>query len=173
MMEYFPEDKRPPCHPTPQGHPRTRHHGRPRRPHYGYSLIRALADRSSLTLKEGTVYPILARLDRDGLVSSQWVESAQGPPPANTTNSPPPAAPSSPNSAPNFCPWFPSSNLNNTAQRKNMNTCPESVSKVVNDYTQRLQLHLQRVPPQEASEFLKARTVRGVPQHVEELPCRL
>ncbi|MFN7935391.1 MAG: PadR family transcriptional regulator [Bryobacteraceae bacterium] len=48
--------------------------------HYGYSLIRALADRSSLTLKEGTVYPILARLDRDGLVLSQWVESQQGPP---------------------------------------------------------------------------------------------
>ena len=49
-------------------------------PHYGYSLIRALSESSSIALKEGTVYPILARLDRDGLVRSEWVESAQGPP---------------------------------------------------------------------------------------------
>ncbi len=48
--------------------------------HYGYSLIRVLAERGSLTLKEGTIYPILARLDREGLVRSEWVESDQGPP---------------------------------------------------------------------------------------------
>src|SRR5262245_52766243 len=48
--------------------------------HYGYSMIRALSARTSLALKEGTVYPILGRLDRDGLVRSEWVESAQGPP---------------------------------------------------------------------------------------------
>ena len=48
--------------------------------HYGYSLIRALSESSSIALKEGTVYPILARLDRDGLVRSEWVESVQGPP---------------------------------------------------------------------------------------------
>jgi PadR family transcriptional regulator PadR len=48
--------------------------------HYGYSLIRVLAESSSISLKEGTIYPILARLDRDGLVRSEWVESAQGPP---------------------------------------------------------------------------------------------
>jgi len=52
------------------------YHGR----HYGYSLIRVLSERGSIALKEGTVYPILARLDRDGLVGSEWVESAQGPP---------------------------------------------------------------------------------------------
>lgn len=48
--------------------------------HYGYSLVRALTETGSISLKEGTVYPILARLDRDGLVRSEWVESDQGPP---------------------------------------------------------------------------------------------
>jgi len=48
--------------------------------HYGYSLIRVLSENSSISLKEGTIYPILARLDRDGLVRSGWVESDQGPP---------------------------------------------------------------------------------------------
>ncbi len=48
--------------------------------HYGYSLVRVLTESGSISLKEGTVYPILARLDRDGLVQSEWVESAQGPP---------------------------------------------------------------------------------------------
>jgi PadR family transcriptional regulator, regulatory protein PadR len=48
--------------------------------HYGYSLIRELSENSSISLKEGTVYPILGRLDRDGLVRSEWVESDQGPP---------------------------------------------------------------------------------------------
>ena len=48
--------------------------------HYGYSLVRVLCERGSISLKEGTIYPILARLDRDGLVRSEWVESGQGPP---------------------------------------------------------------------------------------------
>ena len=52
------------------------YHGR----HYGYSLVRALSASGSISLKEGTIYPILARLDRDGLVRSEWVESDQGPP---------------------------------------------------------------------------------------------
>jgi PadR family transcriptional regulator PadR len=48
--------------------------------HYGYSLVRVLCERGSISLKEGTIYPILARLDRDSLVASEWVESDQGPP---------------------------------------------------------------------------------------------
>lgn len=48
--------------------------------HYGYSLVRVLTEHGSISLKEGTIYPILARLDRDGLVRSEWVESDQGPP---------------------------------------------------------------------------------------------
>jgi PadR family transcriptional regulator, regulatory protein PadR len=52
------------------------YHGR----HYGYSLVRVLSESGSISLKEGTIYPILARLDRDGLVRGEWVESDQGPP---------------------------------------------------------------------------------------------
>jgi PadR family transcriptional regulator PadR len=48
--------------------------------HYGYSLVRVLTETGSMSIKEGTIYPILARLDRDGLVRSEWVESDQGPP---------------------------------------------------------------------------------------------
>jgi PadR family transcriptional regulator PadR len=48
--------------------------------HYGYSLVRVLSENGSISLKEGTVYPILARLERDGLVRSEWLESDQGPP---------------------------------------------------------------------------------------------
>lgn len=48
--------------------------------HYGYSLVRVLSERGAASLKEGTVYPILARLDREGTVRSEWVESEQGPP---------------------------------------------------------------------------------------------
>jgi PadR family transcriptional regulator, regulatory protein PadR len=48
--------------------------------HYGYSLVRVLTGSGSISIKEGTIYPILARLDRDGLVRSEWMESDQGPP---------------------------------------------------------------------------------------------
>jgi PadR family transcriptional regulator, regulatory protein PadR len=48
--------------------------------HYGYSLVRNLAGPGPVELKEGTIYPILARLAREGLVHSDWVESNQGPP---------------------------------------------------------------------------------------------
>jgi PadR family transcriptional regulator, regulatory protein PadR len=48
--------------------------------HYGYSLVRVLTETGSMSIKEGTIYPILARLDRDGLVRSEWMESDQGPP---------------------------------------------------------------------------------------------
>ena len=50
------------------------------RTHYGYSLVRNLAGPGSVELKEGTIYPILARLAREGLVYSEWTESSQGPP---------------------------------------------------------------------------------------------
>ncbi len=48
--------------------------------HYGYSLVKALSERGAGGLKEGTIYPILARLDREGAVRSEWVASDQGPP---------------------------------------------------------------------------------------------
>ena len=50
------------------------------RSHYGYSLIKHLTGGNGVELTEGTIYPILARLAREGLVSAEWVESRQGPP---------------------------------------------------------------------------------------------
>lgn len=41
---------------------------------YGYQLIKNLAEGSGgvFTFKEGTLYPVLHALERDGLVSSFW-----------------------------------------------------------------------------------------------------
>ena len=50
------------------------------RSHYGYSLIRHLTGGNGIELTEGTIYPILSRLAREGLVSAAWAESHQGPP---------------------------------------------------------------------------------------------
>jgi DNA-binding PadR family transcriptional regulator len=43
-------------------------------PLHGYGVIEALRSRSggALDLPEGTVYPALHRLERDGLLSSEW-----------------------------------------------------------------------------------------------------
>ncbi len=43
-------------------------------PAHGYALIESLAARSGgeFQLPEGTVYPALHRLERDGLVTSDW-----------------------------------------------------------------------------------------------------
>ena len=49
-------------------------------PHYGYSLIRHLARGRGIDLTEGTIYPILSRLLREELISSEWRESHKGPP---------------------------------------------------------------------------------------------
>ena len=47
---------------------------------YGLDIIRRLQTQSDLLLAEGTIYPILSRLKRDGLVESNWVESESGHP---------------------------------------------------------------------------------------------
>lgn len=41
---------------------------------YGYELLTRLKERSegSFALKEGTLYPILYRLEDDGLIASSW-----------------------------------------------------------------------------------------------------
>lgn len=43
-------------------------------PTHGYGLVEALRDRSGgvFNLAEGTVYPALYRLERQGLVTSSW-----------------------------------------------------------------------------------------------------
>jgi PadR family transcriptional regulator PadR len=48
--------------------------------HYGYSLVRTISGTGDIDLTEGTIYPILGRLAKEGLVQSEWVESSQGPP---------------------------------------------------------------------------------------------
>ena len=48
--------------------------------HYGYSLIKRITKGQNVSINEGTIYPILSRLTREGLVYTEWVESSQGPP---------------------------------------------------------------------------------------------
>ena len=50
------------------------------RPRYGFDLVRTLAEADSLVTSEGTIYPLLSRLRRDGLVTTAWHESPSGPP---------------------------------------------------------------------------------------------
>ena len=40
-------------------------------PAYGYSLLQRLADRG-LEIDQGSLYPLLRRLDEQGLLSSEW-----------------------------------------------------------------------------------------------------
>ena len=48
--------------------------------HYGFELVKTLAAADGLLTSEGTIYPLLARLRRDGTVETKWRESAAGPP---------------------------------------------------------------------------------------------
>ncbi len=50
------------------------------RQRYGYEVVQALSRVDGMLVSEGTVYPILGRLKRDGLVVSEWRESRAGPP---------------------------------------------------------------------------------------------
>ena len=47
---------------------------------YSFDLVRALGDTEGLVTSEGTLYPLLGRLRREGMVQSTWRESATGPP---------------------------------------------------------------------------------------------
>jgi PadR family transcriptional regulator PadR len=47
---------------------------------YGFELAKELAAADGLVTSEGTVYPLLARLRREGLVETYWQESREGPP---------------------------------------------------------------------------------------------
>jgi PadR family transcriptional regulator len=50
-------------------------------PRYGYQLSTALAELGKpLAASEGTLYPLLRRLQREGLVEATWQESPDGPP---------------------------------------------------------------------------------------------
>ena len=44
---------------------------------YGLEILRRLDSDAGLTIPEGTIYPLLARMKADGLVDAQWVVEAQ------------------------------------------------------------------------------------------------
>ena len=50
-----------------------------REPKYTSDIITQLRN-AELVVVEGTIYPLLSRLQKDGLLSHEWQESEQGPP---------------------------------------------------------------------------------------------
>ena len=51
-------------------------------PMYGYQMVKELQTRSEgyFEIEQGTLYPALHRLERDGMVRSQWQILGEGPP---------------------------------------------------------------------------------------------
>ena len=47
---------------------------------YGYDIVRKLRNIEGLLVTEGTIYPILSRLKREGFVQTTIKESNEGPP---------------------------------------------------------------------------------------------
>lgn len=47
---------------------------------YAFEIVRELGRVDGLVTSEGTIYPLLSRLRREGLVETTWQESASGPP---------------------------------------------------------------------------------------------
>lgn len=50
-----------------------------REPKYTSDIIMQLRE-AELVVVEGTIYPLLSRLQKDGLLAHEWQESEQGPP---------------------------------------------------------------------------------------------
>lgn len=50
-----------------------------REQHYGYSLIAALSKVLQAEMAEGTIYPLLSRLQRDGMIDAYWQIQPSGP----------------------------------------------------------------------------------------------
>ncbi|MFN8052583.1 MAG: PadR family transcriptional regulator [Acidimicrobiales bacterium] len=49
-------------------------------PRYGFDLVRSLSERPGMETGEGTVYPLLTRLRKEGKVDTTWHPSESGPP---------------------------------------------------------------------------------------------
>jgi PadR family transcriptional regulator, regulatory protein PadR len=47
---------------------------------HGYAIVKELHSLGKLVAGESTVYPVLKRLEADGLLTSRWVEAQSGPP---------------------------------------------------------------------------------------------
>jgi|SRR5579859_6158774 len=50
------------------------------RERYGFELVQNLAEVDGMVTSEGTIYPLLTRLRKDGEVETFWQESSSGPP---------------------------------------------------------------------------------------------
>ena len=49
-------------------------------PSYGYEMVSKLQDRGLELVSEGSIYPLLSRLQKKGLIEGYFVESSGGPP---------------------------------------------------------------------------------------------
>lgn len=49
-------------------------------PRYGQQVVEELSRTPALAVPAGTVYPLVSRLLKDGLIASTWEESPVGPP---------------------------------------------------------------------------------------------
>lgn len=47
---------------------------------YGFELVEVLGSVDGLLSSDGTIYPLLSRMRADGLVETEWRESAEGRP---------------------------------------------------------------------------------------------
>ena len=47
---------------------------------YGFEIVRSLSEADGLVTTEGTLYPLLGRLRKEGVVETTWQESPAGPP---------------------------------------------------------------------------------------------
>ncbi len=47
---------------------------------YAFDLVRTLGEADGMVTSEGTLYPLLSRLRREGVVDTTWRESPSGPP---------------------------------------------------------------------------------------------
>ncbi len=50
-------------------------------PRYGFDLVRELGAMDGMVTGEGTLYPLLSRLQKDGRLTSSWRDSDTGGPP--------------------------------------------------------------------------------------------
>ena len=48
-------------------------------PSYGYEMVRKLTERGLTLVSEGAIYPVLSRLQRNGLIEGYLVASPEGP----------------------------------------------------------------------------------------------
>jgi PadR family transcriptional regulator PadR len=51
-----------------------------RREHYGFELVTGLTERAAIDVPEGTIYPLLLRLSKDGLIQSELRDGDGGAP---------------------------------------------------------------------------------------------